>query len=96
MDFLIKLTNTQYVIFESIGQMAGAILYQHAKLSLNLSSIFYKFERFKSSLQSLKYNLSAIPPPVRLNRTFVGDPPATISSIITDTYLLTNLKTYPI
>ncbi len=51
---LIDLTNSQHVIFESIGQMAGAIYNQHAKLTLNLSSIFYQFEKYESSLQVLK------------------------------------------
>ena len=60
---LIDLADSQHVIFESVGQMAGAISYQHAKLTLNLSSIFHQFERYEDSLQVLKRNLSATPRP---------------------------------
>jgi hypothetical protein len=46
-NHLIDLTDSQHVIFESVGQMAGAISYQHAKLTLNLSSIFHQFEKYQ-------------------------------------------------
>lgn len=48
----------QHVIFENIGQMAGALSYQHAKLTLNLSSIFLQYERYDSSLHNLFHNIS--------------------------------------
>jgi hypothetical protein len=83
-EFLL-ITESQHVIFESIGQMAGAISFQHAKLTLNLSSIFTQFQQYESALEALKVNLSA---PVTLRiwdkdrGTFVGKPDITIGSII--------------
>jgi hypothetical protein len=41
-EFLL-ITESQHVIFENIGQMAGAISYQHANLTLSLSLIFTQF-----------------------------------------------------
>ena len=81
---LIDLANSQHVIFESVGQMAGAISYQHAKLTLNLSSIFHQFERYEDSLQVLKRNLSATPAP--------ENPVWSVNSIIKDARRL-NLET---
>ena len=81
---LIDLANSQHVIFESVGQMAGAISYQHAKLTLNLSSIFHQFERYEDSLQVLKRNLSATPAP--------ENPVWAVNSIIKDARRL-NLET---
>ena len=88
---LIDLTDSQHVIFESVGQMAGAISYQHAKLTLNLSSIFYQFEKYESSLQVLKQNLSATPAPEIPGRNFVGNPNS-VNNIIKDARRL-NLDT---
>jgi len=90
-NHLIDLTDSQHVIFESVGQMAGAISYQHAKLTLNLSSIFYQFEKYESSLQVLKQNLSATPAPEISGRNFVGNPNS-VNSIIKDARRL-NLDT---
>jgi hypothetical protein len=81
---LIDLADSQQVIFESVGQMTGAISYQHAKLTLNLSSIFHQFEKYEDSLQVLKQNLSATPAPENLVWT--------INSIIKDARRL-NLET---
>ena len=84
-EFLL-ITDSQHVIFENIGQMAGAISYQHAKLTLNLSSIFTQFQRYESALEALKVNLSA--PVTRIRdkdrATFVGEPEITIGSIVRD------------
>jgi hypothetical protein len=83
-EFLL-ITESQHVIFESIGEMVWAISYQHAKLTLNLSSIFSQFQRYESALEALKVNLSAL---VTLRvrdkdqGTFVGKPKITIGSII--------------
>lgn len=52
----------QHVIFENIGQMAGAISYQHVKLTLNLSSIFFQFENYHSALKMLHSNISLSDP----------------------------------
>jgi len=90
-NHLIDLTDSQHVIFESVGQMAGAISYQHAKLTLNLSSIFYQFEKYESSLQVLKQNLSATPAPEIPGRNFVGNPNS-VNNIIKDARRL-NLDT---
>jgi len=90
-NHLIDLTDSQHVIFESVGQMAGAISYQHAKLTLNLSSIFYQFEKYESSLQVLKQNLSDTPAPEISGRNFVGNPNS-VNSIIKDARRL-NLDT---
>jgi len=90
-NHLIDLTDSQHVIFESVGQMAGAISYQHAKLTLNLSSIFYQFEKYESALQVLKLNLSATPAPEVPGRNFVGNPNS-VNSIIKDARRL-NLDT---
>jgi hypothetical protein len=93
-EFLL-ITETQHVIFESIGQMAGAISYQHAKLTLNLSSIFSQFDSYESALEALKQNLSV---PVAINvrekerSSFIGDPVITIGSIVKDVIRM-NLKT---
>jgi hypothetical protein len=81
---LIDLTNSQHVISESVGQMARAISYQHAKLTLNLSSIFHQFKKYESSLQVLKLNLSATRAP--------ENPVWTVNSIIKDARRL-NLDT---
>jgi hypothetical protein len=93
-EFLL-ITDWQHVIFESIGQMAGAISYQHAKLTLNLSSIFTQFERYESALEALKVNLS-VPVELRLRdkdrNTFVGEPVITIGSIVRDVRRM-NLET---
>jgi len=93
-EFLL-ITDSQHVIFESIGQMAGAISYQHAKLTLNLSSIFNQFEKYESALDALKVNLSA-PVTLRLRdkdrATFVGEPEITIGSIVRDVRRM-NLET---
>jgi hypothetical protein len=64
--------------------MAGAISYQHAKVTLNLSSIFHQFERYEDSLQVLKQNLSATPAP--------ENPVWSVNSIIKDARRL-NLET---
>jgi len=90
-NHLIDLTDSQHVIFESVGQMAGAISYQHAKLTLNLSSIFHQFEKYESSLQVLKQNLSATPAPEIPGRNFVGNPNS-VNNIIKDARRL-NLDT---
>jgi ElaB/YqjD/DUF883 family membrane-anchored ribosome-binding protein len=71
--------------------MAGAISYQHAKLTLNLSSIFYQFEKYESSLPVLKLNLSATLAPEIPGRTFVGNPNS-VNNIIKDARRL-NLET---
>ena len=55
-------TVSQHVIFENIGQMAGALSYQHARLTLNLSSIFSQYESYQNSLETLYLNLSQVPP----------------------------------
>jgi hypothetical protein len=93
-EFLL-ITDSQHVIFESIGQMAGAISYQHAKLTLNLSSIFTQFQRYESALEALKVNLSA-PVTLRIRdkdrATFVGEPEITIGSIVRDVRRM-NLET---
>ena len=68
--------------------MAGAISYQHAKLTLNLSSIFYQFEKYESSLQALKQNLTDTPAPEIPGRNFVGNP-NNINSIISGSGSLT-------
>ena len=81
---LIDLANSQHVIFESVRQMAGAISYQHAKLTLNLSSIFHQSKKYEDSLQVLKQNLSATPAP--------ENPVWTVNSIIKDARRL-NLET---
>jgi hypothetical protein len=80
-EFLL-ITDSQHVIFESIGQIG-----QHAKLTLNLSSIFSQFEKYESALDALKVNLSA-PVTLRIRAkdraTFVGEPEITIGSIVQD------------
>jgi hypothetical protein len=89
------ITGSQHVISESIGQMAGAISYQHVKLTLNLSSIFTQFQRYESALEALKVNLSA-PVTIRVQDkdrgTFVGEPEITIGSIVQDVQRM-NLET---
>jgi hypothetical protein len=90
-NFLIDITNSHHVIFESIRQMAGAISYQHAKLTLNLSSVFYQFEKYESSLQILKQNLTDTPAPELPGQNFIGNPNS-INSIIKDARRL-NLDT---
>jgi hypothetical protein len=93
-EFLL-ITNSQHVIFESIGQMAGAISYQHTKLTLNLSSIFSQFQKYESALEALKVNLSA-PVTLRIGDkdryNFVGEPDITIGSIVRDVRRM-NLET---
>jgi hypothetical protein len=83
-EFLL-ISESQHVIFESIGQMAGAISYQHAKLTLNLSYIFTQFQRYEAALDALKVNLSA-PVTIRVRdkdrNTFVGEPEIIIGSIV--------------
>ena len=72
----------QHVIFESIGQMAGAISYQHAKLTLNLSSIFMQFDKYEAALDFLHLNLST---PLKQKETaFVGEPTISIKTIVRD------------
>jgi hypothetical protein len=93
-EFLL-ITDSQHVIFESIGRMAGAISYQHAKLTQNLSSIFTQFQRYELALDALKVNLSA-PVTLRLRdkdrATFNGEPEITIGSIVRDVRRM-NLET---
>ena len=50
-----------HVIFESIGQMAGAITYLHAHLTINLTSIFSQVELYHQKLQTFRSTLG--PPP---------------------------------
>ena len=42
--------------------MAGALSYQHVKLTLNLSSLFNQYEKYEVSLQDLYTNLSKSDP----------------------------------
>jgi hypothetical protein len=51
-----------HVIFENIGQMAGALSYLHVKLTLNLSSIVAQQKRYTSLLQELQDLLAVNPP----------------------------------
>ncbi len=43
-------TQSHHVIFENIGQMAGALSYIHCKLTLNLSSIFQQHQTYDKAL----------------------------------------------
>jgi hypothetical protein len=43
-----------HVIFENIGQMAGALSYIHCKLTLNLSSIHLQHQKYVTALQQLQ------------------------------------------
>ena len=80
---------SQHVIFENIGQMAGALSYQHAKLTLNLSFIFFQYENYQDSLETLFHNLSQVQPArVQDNSSFRGG----IGSIVRDSQRL-NLET---
>ena len=45
-------TTHENVIFESIGEMAGATSYLHVQVTISLSSITQQFELYKSKLQS--------------------------------------------
>ena len=42
-----------HVIFENVGQMAGALAYIHCKLTLNISSIELQHNKYISLLQQL-------------------------------------------
>ena len=43
-------TQSHHVIFENIGQMAGALSYLHCKLTLNISSIFMQHKIYDDAL----------------------------------------------
>ena len=45
-------TTHENVIFESIGEMAGATSYLHVQVTISLSSITKQFELYKAKLQS--------------------------------------------
>ena len=45
-------TTHENVIFESIGEMAGATSYLHVQVTISLSSITQQFELYKAKLQS--------------------------------------------
>jgi hypothetical protein len=53
-------SETHHVIFEGIGQMAGAVTYLHAKLTINLTAIEDHIQIYQRKLQEFKNN---IPPP---------------------------------
>ena len=52
---------SHHVIFENIGQMAGALSYQHVKLTLNFSSIENQFIHYEAALQKLYTDTMARP-----------------------------------
>jgi len=58
----IEVTDGHHVIFENIGQMAGAISYQHVKLTLNLSSIVAQHNLVHTQLTELLQNFVSNPP----------------------------------
>jgi hypothetical protein len=43
-------SDSHHVIFENIGQMAGALSYLHCKLTLNISSIFLQHQLYHTAL----------------------------------------------
>jgi hypothetical protein len=47
---VILMTSSHHVIFENIGQMAGALSYIHCKLTLNISSIIHQHHAYHQSL----------------------------------------------
>ena len=61
--FLDSQVNAHHVIFENIGQMAGAISYQHVRFTLNLSSIVNQQNLVHTALKDLLSNLTRNPPP---------------------------------
>jgi hypothetical protein len=46
-----------HVIFENIGQMAGALSYMHCKLTLNISSIFLQHQAYSNALMNLQRHI---------------------------------------
>jgi hypothetical protein len=48
----VSTTTHENVIFESIGEMAGATSYLHVQVTISLSSITQQFELYKAKLQS--------------------------------------------
>ncbi len=56
------LVTTHHVIFENIGQMAGALSYIHCKLTLNLSSIVQQHRTYHHSLILYREKIATSPP----------------------------------
>jgi hypothetical protein len=48
----VSTTTHENVIFESIGEMAGATSYLHVQVTISLSSITQQFKLYKAKLQS--------------------------------------------
>ena len=57
-----------HVIFENIGQMAGALTYMHCKLTLNISSIFDQYNAYSTQLAVFQESVRKQPPDLRDGR----------------------------
>ncbi len=51
---LCQLTCQHHVIFEEIGEMAGALSYVHAVVPVNISGLSHAVENFKTDVRSLE------------------------------------------
>ena len=56
--FSVSGITAHHVIFENIGQMAGALSYIHCKLTLNISSIFHQHQTYFLALTRYKQHVS--------------------------------------
>ena len=63
-----------HVIFENVGQMAGALAYIHCKLTLNISSIEIQHQKYTSLLEQLFEQLIAHPPEFLVGPEFIYQP----------------------
>jgi hypothetical protein len=68
--FSASCVTSHHVIFENIGQMAGALSYIHCKLTLNISSIFHQHKAYYQSLQMYKQKISTSEPDWHRNHWF--------------------------
>jgi hypothetical protein len=49
-----------HVVFEQIGELAGALSYLHVKLTLNLTSIEANFEQYQTKLKTLREDVEKV------------------------------------
>ncbi len=53
-----SLTSTHHIVFEEIGEMAGALSYIHAVIPVNISGLDRAANTFRSQVASLRQNFN--------------------------------------
>jgi hypothetical protein len=67
-----SLTSTHHIVFEEIGEMAGALSYIHAVIPVNISGLDRAARTFRSQVASLRQNLNLAQ--TKIDKTMADSP----------------------